>query len=283
MRFLRLSAARLVSIMSLSVLLGSLLLVGAVRVRADAGNSVTYAAGWNLVAFPPNTDVSKITAPLYTMQPGDTDYETIPVSQGTVSGFGYWAYFGASTQITLDAGSANLYSVLAPPNQYIMVGNPSGTQSSVVTGANVVYTYDPTNGYVQSPVLPPGQGAWVLSTDGGPVMVQPGASGSGGPPAGAQPPAGRFFGSVTSGGQPAAGGTAIIAQSSNGATCGQSTVGAAPATGSNYALDLTGTDASCSTAGSTLTFTVGGSPANGSDPATVPDVSGAVHVDLTVP
>jgi hypothetical protein len=284
MRYPRLTAARPLARIILAALLGGLLFTSAAHVRAQTGGmTITYPAGYNLVAFPPNTDISSIVNPLYTMQPGDTDYETIQPGQGTTSGFGYWAYFPTSGQITLDAGNDNLYSVLAPANQYVMVGNPSGIDSAVVNGATVVYTYDPTNGYTQSALLQPGQGAWALSTSGGPITVQASPAASPPPPAGSRPPAGRFYGAVTLHGQPAPGGTTVVANSTSGATCGQTTVGAAPATGSNYALDINGSDASCTTSGSALTFTVGGSSASPSAAATVPDVSGAIHIDLTAP
>jgi len=245
MRFSRLGVARHAARTTLAVMLGGLLLAGGAHVRAQTGgNTVTYQAGYNLVAFPPNTDISSITTPLYTMQPGDTEYETIQPGQGTQSGFGYWAYFSSSGQITLDAGTSNVYSVIAPSGQYIMVGNPSGTQTALVTGADVVYTYDPTNSanpYNASPLLQPGQGAWVYSASGGPIVVQPGNA-SAPPPAGSRPPSARFYGAVTVHGAAASSGATVTATSSSGATCGQTTVGAPPATGSNYALDLIGTD-----------------------------------------
>src|SRR4029077_6049521 len=103
------------------------------------------------------------------------------------------------------------------------------------------------------------------------------------PPSGSRPPSARFYGAVTSGGSAAAGGTPVTAATANGATCGSTTVGAAPATGSNYALDLTGSDPGCSTAGAPLTFTVGSAMATVSGQSTVPDVSSAVKADLSAP
>jgi hypothetical protein len=265
-----------------AALLGALMIGRAPSARAQTpGNSVTYAAGWNLVAFPPLTDLTNVSGPLYTMQAGDTDYESIDPTLGTVSGIGYWAYFTASASVTLDAGGT-FYATLAPAGSYIMVGNPSGTSSAVVSGADLVYTYDPVAGYNQTPILNPGQGAWVLSYAGNPITVTATAT-SGAAPAGAQPPAGRFYGSVSAQGGPAAAGTTVTAMSASGATCGSTTVGAAPATGANYALDLTGTDSGCTTAGAQLSFSVGGAAASVSGSSTVPDISGAVRADLTAP
>jgi hypothetical protein len=286
MRSLRMIGARPLPLM-LAVLAGALLIVRAPLASAQTpttatpGNSVTFATGWNLVAFPQLTDLSKVTGPMYTMQAGDTDYESIDPTQGTQTGYGYWAYFTTSTSVTLDTGGT-FYATLAPAGSYIMVGNPSGTSSAVVSGADTVYTYDPVNGYNQTPILNPGQGAWVLSNAGGPITVTA-TSTSGAAPAGAQPPAGRFYGSVSAQGGAASSGTTVTATSTSGATCGATTVGAAPATGSNYALDLTGADPGCTTAGAQLNFSVGGATATVSGSSTVPDVSGAVRADLTAP
>jgi hypothetical protein len=250
----------------------------------SGGATVTFAAGWNLVALPPDTDLTNIPSPLYTWAPTDTDYETIDPSSGTSFGYGYWAYFTSSTQITLGSGQNNFFAVIAPAATYFMVGDPSGTESAIVTGADVVYTYDPVAGqYGTSDIILPGQGAWVYSTNGGPITVTPMPNVVEPPQTSSQPPAGRFYGSVTVSGAPASGGTTVTATSSSGATCGSSTVGAAPASGSNYSLDLTGSDPSCTTPGSTLTFTVGGSTATVSGQATVPDVPGAVQANLSVP
>jgi hypothetical protein len=220
------------------------------------------------------------------MQPGDTDYETIDPTNGTSSGFGYWAYFTDPAQVTLGSGRNDFFALLAPPGQYIMLGNPSGTEPALVTGADVVYTYDPSAGYTEyttSALLNPGQGAWVYSSSGNVITVTPTASATGSAPAGTQPPSARFYGSVTVNGSPASSGTAVTATSSSGASCGSTTVGAPPATGSNYALDVTGSDTGCTTPGSTLSFSVGSSNATVSGAATIPAVSGAVQANLSVP
>jgi hypothetical protein len=286
---LRAIGPRPAATLMLAALMCGLLFLGGPAARAQTpttssgGTTVTYAAGWNLVALPPSTDLSKIKSSLFTIQPGDTDYETIDPKQGTQSGFGYWAYFAASTSMTLSAGSGDFYAVLAPAGQYIMVGNPSGTSTAIVSGADAVNTYDPVAGYGTSPLLNPGQGAWVLSDAGGPITVTITSAPAAAPPSGSQPPAARFYGSVSSNGAATSAGTTVSAAAASGASCGSTTVGAAPATGSNYALDLTGSDPGCSAAGSPLTFSVGGAVTTVSGQSTVPDVSGAVRADLSTP
>lgn len=288
MHRLRSLVARLAAVFALATVAGSLLIAGASHVQAQtAGATVTYQPGWNLVAIPSGGTLSGQSGPLYTFQPGDTDYETPMTFQ---TGFGYWAYFTSPTQVTLGAGSGSAYSVNAPASQYIMVGDPSGTQPATVSGADAVYTFDPVaNTYVAATTLNPGQGAWVISLNGGTITVTPSGSPvatgtpANVPPAGVRPPAARFYGGVTVNGQPAASGTPITATASNGAVCGSTTVGAAPASGSNYALDIVGSDPACSTPGATMTFTVGGAPATAPATATIPDVSGPVRADLSVP
>jgi hypothetical protein len=278
MRFLTAMRAPTLFALSLGLLATGVLSIHSnpAPLHAQAGGAtVTYNTGWNMVALPSGTDVSQLQPPLYTMQPGDTDYESIDPSLGTTNGIGYWAYFFSPTTITLAPGSDSFYAVLPPPSAWVMVGNPSGTLPAVVAGSDVVWAYDPVNGYTNSVVLNPGQGAWVFSASGNVVTVTPTPNAA---PAGSRPPAGRLYGSVSGSG--AAAGTSITARASNGATCGTSSVGAAPATGSNYALDLTGSDPGCTTVGSSLTITVGSATAGS---ATVPDASGAVRVDLSTP
>lgn len=280
MRFLRFPAARLVTSLALALLAGGIFLAGSgSTLHAQTGAaSVNLQSGWNLVALPPGTPIPGITPPLYTYQPGDTAYET-PAS--TQTGLGYWAYAGSATTLALPIGSSSAYSVTAPAGQYFMVGDPSGILAATVSGADVVYSYDATNGYQATTTLNPGQGAWVYSTNGGTITVTPFAPNQ--PPSGAQPPAARFFGTVTVHGQPATSGT-ITATSSTGATCGTSSVGAAPATNANsYALDITGGDPSCSTVGSTISFSVAGAAANPSASTAITAASPAIHVDLSVP
>jgi hypothetical protein len=146
-------------------------------VTAPTGPSVTYQPGWNLVGGPSGTAFPQANSSLYTFQAGDTNYETLPNTTGITGGRGYWAYFFAPTAVALSGNGPTLpYTVTAPAGQYIMVGNPSPTQPVTVTGADVVYTFNPaTNSYQGgggSATLQPGQSAWVYSTNGGTVTIQ---------------------------------------------------------------------------------------------------------------
>jgi len=183
------------------------LLLGCTSSRAQSdGISRMFAAGWNLIAAPAGSDLSAARGPLYTMQAGDTAYQALP-ARGVAAGLGYWAFFPAATTLTLGAGAAagSTVTVTAPAGQYVMVGNPSGRFPASVGGADVVYSYDPTDGYhrlTAADTLPPGAGAWAFSFAGGAIALTPVAtapivsatSASPTPPAGggAAPPHGAY-------------------------------------------------------------------------------------------
>lgn len=131
-----------------------------------------YHAGWNLVAGPAGTRFTGARGSLYTLQPGDSDYRTLNASGPIAAGAGYWAYFTADTTVTLGPDGPQSASVQVPPGQFAMIGNPSASRAVTVSGADVVYTFDPTqNSYVTTTTLQPGQGAWVLSANGGTVAL----------------------------------------------------------------------------------------------------------------
>lgn len=141
-----------------------------------AGVEITYPAGWNLVAGqgPPGPLLTGMNGPLYTLQPGDVSYETIPPNAALSGNSGYWAFFDAPTtehfgELVSIPGQRQL-----PAEQWVMIGNGSVVQSMALSGADVVYVYDPTTAsYREATVLKPGQGAWAYSADGGSVTFTP--------------------------------------------------------------------------------------------------------------
>ncbi|HZQ34998.1 MAG TPA: hypothetical protein VFD32_03630, partial [Dehalococcoidia bacterium] len=142
--------------------------------------------GWNLVAAPPGTDLSAAAA-LYAWRADAGSYVGVPPG-ATTTGTGYWAYFPTDTTVTLATGLAASVSIPAPAGVYVLIGNPSGQAPASVSGADVVYTYDPTTGYHEAgsgAVLQPGSGAWALSFAGGAIVLTPGAAA----PPGSQPAA----------------------------------------------------------------------------------------------
>src|SRR5438105_11811447 len=109
--------------------------------RAAAGVTVTYPAGWNLVGGPDGT-VFNAGGNSYTLGAGDTAYVVNPGSAPIAGGKGYWMYFPSQTTVTLNGAGLSSVRVSAPAGQYVMIGNPSGTQMATVEGADQVLTYN---------------------------------------------------------------------------------------------------------------------------------------------
>jgi hypothetical protein len=126
-------------------------LVGA-RLAQPAQALVTYQPGWNLVGGPEGSYLSGAVGSLYTLQPGDTDYEVFLATSPLHAGWGYWAYFPTGGSLTLGLGQAT-YSVTPVPGQWLMVGNPGTSGPARILGADVQSV----------PVLQAGQGGFVLS------------------------------------------------------------------------------------------------------------------------
>jgi hypothetical protein len=128
---------------------------------------IRYPAGWNIVAAPGG---SMLPLMLYGWDPQSGTYQQV----GGVlqSGRGYWTY--AAQDVNLNFGNPGAPSVCVPlaAGKWTLIGNPSGTAVVTVSGADAVYTYDPTAGaYQASTKLNAGQGAWAYSAAGGTAMI----------------------------------------------------------------------------------------------------------------
>jgi hypothetical protein len=136
---------------------------GTTSAGQPAGVAVTYPAGWNLVAFPPGTDLSQISGPVYTYVPSSQSYEQVQPTQAMLSGMGFWVYFAAPATVVLGTGSAAPVSAGILPGQWVMLGDPSSTAPAIIKGDAIAYTYDPLDGYQQVTrgFLLPGKGVWV--------------------------------------------------------------------------------------------------------------------------
>lgn len=134
------------------------------------GVTVTYPAGWDLVGGPAGTVETGSSGSLYTYQANDSNYEVLPAGTALQGGLGYWAQFASTTTVTLPLSTPVPMSIPLPASHFIMVSNPGVTQATV-SGADYVFTYDPTLGYAQTTTLNPGQGAWVLSFYGGTLNI----------------------------------------------------------------------------------------------------------------
>lgn len=131
---------------------------------------ITYHAGWNLVGAPEGTRYAGADGALYTLQPGDDGYETLPAGTMSLAGFGYWVYFPAARTVQMPDGAPYI-SVDLPAGHWVTVGNPSGFRTAPLSGADAVFTYDPSRGYRSVASLLPGQGAWAYSAAGGLLTI----------------------------------------------------------------------------------------------------------------
>jgi hypothetical protein len=232
--------------------LGLVLLAGAGRGVAPvhaAGVPVTYHAGWNLVGGPDGTTFNA-AGNAYTLGASDSNYATSGGNAPIGGGKGYWMYFPADTQVAMNGAGASSVQVTAPAGKYIMIGNPSGTQSAAVTGADQVLAYDAgSQQYNATTTLGIGQGAWALSAAGGAITLT--ATGPATAPPAATTP-NHFSGSVRIDGRPAPDGTQVVA------LVGKTQCGSQPVSGGNYALDVLGATqtAGCPNDGDSMQFQV---------------------------
>ena len=145
----------------------------------SAGNSVSYAAGWNLAGGPSGTVFTGAAGTLFTLRAGDTSYESLPTSTALSGGMGVWAYFPTATTVTLPVVAAMTVTVTLPAGQFIQVGNPTDGPVTA-SGADVVDTYNAsTQQYTVSTgtaTIAAGQGAWAFSKAGGTLTITPVAS-----------------------------------------------------------------------------------------------------------
>ena len=158
-------------LLSVTLLCAGLFLLGGRVATSDA--SVQYLAGWNLVAAPAGT-ILPADGSLYTLQPGDSGYETVPAAAGVQAGEGYWAYFSAGTTVVLPSAEPDAYQTDAPAGVWFLVGNP-GAVPARLDGADAAYTYDPAAGYTPVDLLQPGRGAFVYVAAGGAITLTPAA------------------------------------------------------------------------------------------------------------
>jgi len=131
-----------------------------------SGVSVSYAAGWNLVAGPSGMVLTGTSGSLYALRAGDTGYETVAAATPLTAGNGYWAYFTGPETTTLPQNVSQPGATPLPAGQFVLVGNPS-SMPVTVAGADTVLAYDPVRGYQSVSTLQPGQGAWAYSANGG--------------------------------------------------------------------------------------------------------------------
>jgi hypothetical protein len=145
------------------------------RRMLQSGITVHMKAGWNLVALPPGTMLPPEVKARYTQPARLANYDLVAEVPGDqlTSGWGFWLYLVSDADLTLASG-VPAFSIVVPPKTWVLVGNPSGTGTADITGADVAYIYDPGSGYTVASSLLPGQAAWVYSNAGGTVRLSVG-------------------------------------------------------------------------------------------------------------
>lgn len=139
---------------------------------SGSSTTVTYQAGWNMVAGPAGFTFSQAQSPLYAIV--SNQYSQVPNTQGVAAGVGYWAYFPTTTTVTLSGTSSTASSVTIPSSGgYAFIGNSSTTATVTVSGADACFQYNPTsNSYAIVTTLSPGQACVALNANGGTVTTQ---------------------------------------------------------------------------------------------------------------
>ncbi|MCA1571829.1 MAG: kelch repeat-containing protein [Acidimicrobiales bacterium] len=141
---------------------------------AGAG-AMSYPRGYSLVGLPGETRLTASGSPLYGWwdQGAGGTYSSQEANTPVGSGRGYWAWFACPSVVTMSGAGTS--STSAPLGAYraSMVGNPSGTGPSTVSGHDYVARWDPAlnggdggyqvSGYREAQPLPVGEGLWVFS------------------------------------------------------------------------------------------------------------------------
>ncbi len=142
---------------------------------APAGRpgQVVYPPGYHLVGLPSGTRVpsQSVLYNWFDLGRGGR-YSTQEPDRAVEGGRGYWAWFSCARAVDIGGGSPTASFPLGA-YRASMVGNPSGTQSAVVSGHDFTARWDPTanggsggyqvSGYQEEQTLAVGEGIWAFS------------------------------------------------------------------------------------------------------------------------
>lgn len=143
--------------------------------RAPAALAVYYAPGWNLISGPEGSRLIGAIGSIYTLQPGDSEYEVFPAASALSGGYGYWAYFPDGGGLAATLGSETYATTLAP-DQWVLLGNPNANASAALAGALSALAYIPEVGYLSVTSIPVGQGVWALGAGDVSLRAPPGSA-----------------------------------------------------------------------------------------------------------
>ncbi|HVE47940.1 MAG TPA: right-handed parallel beta-helix repeat-containing protein [Acidimicrobiales bacterium] len=143
-------------------------------IGAPGAGEIAYPGGYSLVGLPDGTRLPA-DSPLYGwFDLGDGgSYSVQEPTEPVIAGRGYWAWFACPRLITPGAGATTTLQFPLSDYHASMVGNPSATDETPVTGHDFAARWDPSlnggvggylvSGYRQPESLAPGAGAWVFS------------------------------------------------------------------------------------------------------------------------
>jgi hypothetical protein len=136
--------------------------------------TVAFTRGYQLVSGPDGTVFSGVFGQMYTLDVASQQFRPFDPTQPVRGGVGYFAYLAAPVALVkMGADSHDPVSVNVPAGGYALVGNPSAYSGATVAGADAVYGFDASAGYMPESQIPPGQGALVYSDNGGTVTISP--------------------------------------------------------------------------------------------------------------
>ena len=144
----------------LALLLAGSVLALAAHQGAAPVRAATLPSGWNLVSGPDGTTLSGASGLIYSLQPGDREYESFPADARLRAGWAYWAYFPTGGSLNSPTSQSD-YSVTLVPGEWAMIGNPMSHCTVAIDGADTALTYTAADGYASVTMLRPGEGAWV--------------------------------------------------------------------------------------------------------------------------
>jgi hypothetical protein len=146
---------------------------------ADVQATVTYPAGWSLIAGSAGSCLNGATAAYLVLTTNTplphVTYQPAPVTAGLVADQAYWVYFPSGGSLALASATylpepqvpttasdlACSWSLGTPANWIALAnGSPSGPLD-VISGARTTLLYQPGQGYSAATTIPIGHAAWV--------------------------------------------------------------------------------------------------------------------------
>lgn len=132
----------------------------------------SYPPGWNLVGSGDGTHFAGATILLAISRDGRS-YRSVDAGAPAVAGQAYWAYFPAEASVNpvaLSPVGARPLSLPVAAGSWTFVGNPT-LDTAAVSGADLVYAFDPRWGYVPVTAIAPGQAVVVYAVRDATVVV----------------------------------------------------------------------------------------------------------------